>query len=72
MLGRAAGQANQQWKAGSADALFIINNDVLVPDGALSALAHALTPEGTPHLFFWLSACVSTRSRMMRIVCDHV
>lgn len=39
-------QAYQRWKAGDADALFVINNDVLVPDGAFSALAYALSPEG--------------------------
>ena len=66
VFGRAACQAYQQWKAGESDAMFIINNDVLVPDGALSALAHALTPEGArslPVLLFFLFACVSMHSQ---------
>ena len=74
LCGRAAGQAYQQWKAGGADALFIINNDVLVPDGALSALAHALTPEGARSCRFCpsASACVSMHSQAKRIDCDQM
>jgi hypothetical protein len=40
-------QAYREWQRNtSVDALFIINNDVLVPDGVIDAMASALTPEG--------------------------
>ena len=39
-------QAYQKWLGGSLPYLFISNNDVLIPDGSLSAMAKALTPEG--------------------------
>jgi hypothetical protein len=40
-------QAYREWQRNtSADALFIINNDVLVPDGVVNAMAAALTPAG--------------------------
>lgn len=42
-------QAYREWQRNtSADDLFIINNDVLVPDGVIDAMAAALTPEGEP------------------------
>lgn len=38
--------AYTRWKAGNSPYLFISNNDVLIPNGALTALANAMTPEG--------------------------
>lgn len=40
-------QAYREWQHNTtADALFVINNDVLVPDGVFDAMAAAMTPEG--------------------------
>ncbi len=39
-------QAYREWRNSSHESLFIINNDVLVPDGVIDKLAAALTPEG--------------------------
>lgn len=40
-------QAYQVWLETEHDALIISNNDVLVPDGVIDDLLHALTAEGT-------------------------
>lgn len=40
-------QAFRKWRAGKSPYLFIVNNDVLVPDGCLTALTEAMSPEGT-------------------------
>lgn len=40
-------QAYQEWLQTEHDALVISNNDVLVPDGVIDDLLHAMTAEGT-------------------------
>ena len=39
-------QAYRAWLDTDHEFLFYVNNDVLVPDGVVDALARAMTPEG--------------------------
>ena len=42
------GQAYRYWKNSSHEYLFISNNDVLVPDGVMTSLMHAMRDGGAP------------------------
>lgn len=43
-------QAYRAWLETDHQFLFYVNNDVLVPDGVIDALARAMTKEGEPSL----------------------
>lgn len=51
-------QAYRTWLETEHEWLFYVNNDVLVPDGAIDAMAQAMTAEGTAHVM--LSALTAT------------
>jgi hypothetical protein len=42
------GQAYRHWKKSNHEYFFISNNDVLVPDGALTSLMHVMRDGGAP------------------------
>lgn len=52
------GQMYQHWHRSTHEFLFIINNDVLVPDGVFNRLMHTMHEAGSPH---WLAGLPTRR-----------
>lgn len=50
-------QAYRTWLETEHEWLFYVNNDVLVPDGAIDALAQAMTKDGEQITFSYYAQC---------------